>query len=130
MSPVGMCDSRYEILRILKRERCTVDDLSSKIGISPTAVRQHLTILEGESLVQREMLKEGIGVSKMYPLALDQIPSLVPYSAGERNRFPHARFVASHILTIPTHPYLKKSDKERIISSIKKLMKDHEKISS
>jgi DeoR family suf operon transcriptional repressor len=65
MSPVNMCDSRYEILEILKKERCSVDDLSSQIGISPTAVRQHLTILEGDSLITREKLKEGIGRPKV-----------------------------------------------------------------
>ncbi|MBU7025586.1 MAG: ArsR family transcriptional regulator, partial [Theionarchaea archaeon] len=65
MSPVNMCGSRHEILKILKRERCTVDELSSKIGISPTAIRQHLTILEGDSLVTRETLKEGIGRPKV-----------------------------------------------------------------
>ena len=78
MSPVGMCDSRYEILRILKRERCTVDDLSSKIGISPTAVRQHLTILEGESLVQREMLKEGIGRPKVIYTTTEKAEDFFP----------------------------------------------------
>jgi dTDP-4-amino-4,6-dideoxygalactose transaminase len=80
--------------------------------------------------IYKGLLKAGIGVSKMYPLALDQIPSLLPYLTGETNRFHHARFVASHILTLPTHPYLRKSDKERIISLIKKSMKDHERISS
>jgi len=80
--------------------------------------------------IYKGLLKEGIGVSKMYPLALDQIPSLLPYLTGERNRFFNARFVASHILTLPTHPYLRKRDKEKIISLIKKLMKGHERISS
>jgi predicted ArsR family transcriptional regulator len=60
-----MCSSRWEILKILKKERATVDDLSTRIGISPTAIRQHLTILEGENLVKRERLKEGIGRPKV-----------------------------------------------------------------
>jgi dTDP-4-amino-4,6-dideoxygalactose transaminase len=72
--------------------------------------------------IYKGLWKEGIGVSKMYPLALDQIPQLFPYLVGETNRVPKARFVASHILTLPTHPYLKKSDKERIISLIKKAL--------
>jgi perosamine synthetase len=70
--------------------------------------------------IYRGLLNAGIGVSKMYPLALDQIPSLRPYLAGETDRFPRARFVASHILTLPTHPFLKNGDKERIISLIKR----------
>jgi predicted ArsR family transcriptional regulator len=78
MNQVNMCDSRYEILKILKKERCTVDDLSSKIGISPTAVRQHLTILEGESLVGRETLKEGIGRPKVIYTITPQAEKLFP----------------------------------------------------
>jgi perosamine synthetase len=71
--------------------------------------------------IYRGLLKAGIGVSKMYPLALDQIPQLQPHLAGETNRFPNARFAASHILTLPTHPYLGHTDKQRAISLIKKI---------
>jgi perosamine synthetase len=71
--------------------------------------------------IYRGLLKAGIGVSKMYPLALDQIPPLQPYLAGETNRFPNARFAASHILTLPTHPHLKDGDRKRIISLIKRI---------
>jgi perosamine synthetase len=71
--------------------------------------------------IYRGLLKAGIGVSKMYPLALDQIPQLQPHLAGETNRFPNARFAASHILTLPTHPYLRYTDKQRAISLIKKI---------
>lgn len=78
MSPVSMCGSRHEILKILKRERCTVDELSSKIGISPTAIRQHLTILEGDSLVTRETLKEGIGRPKVIYTITEKAEELFP----------------------------------------------------
>ena len=78
MSPVNMCDSRYEILKILKKERCTVEDLSNKIRISPTAVRQHLTILEGESLVRGETLKEGIGRPKVIYTVTEKAEELFP----------------------------------------------------
>jgi predicted ArsR family transcriptional regulator len=78
MNFVSMCDSRYEILKILKRERCTVDDLSDRIGISPTAVRQHLTILEGESLITRETLKEGIGRPKVIYNTTEKTEELFP----------------------------------------------------
>lgn len=73
-----MCDSRYEILKILKKECCTVDVLSDKIGISPTAIRQHLTILEKESLVKRETLKEGIGRPKVVYSTTKEAEKLFP----------------------------------------------------
>ncbi|MBU7035471.1 MAG: ArsR family transcriptional regulator [Theionarchaea archaeon] len=79
---MNMCDSRYEILRILKKECCTVDILSSKIGISPTAVRQHLAILERESLVTGETVKEGIGRPKVIYSITEEAEKLFPKHYG------------------------------------------------
>ena len=90
--------------------RCEPAFLRLPILVEDLAVREK---------IYRGLLRAGIGVSKMYPLALDQIPPLRPYLTGEANGFPKARFVASHILTLPTHPYLKNGDKKRIISLIK-----------
>ncbi|MGB8658697.1 MAG: DegT/DnrJ/EryC1/StrS family aminotransferase [Candidatus Zixiibacteriota bacterium] len=101
--------------------RCEPAFLRLPILVKDLAVRER---------IYQGLLKEGIGVSKMYPLALDQISSLLPHLAGGTNRFPKARFVASHILTLPTHPHLKNGDKERIISLIKKRLKSHERIAS
>lgn len=78
MNLTNMCDSRYQILRILKKEACTVDVLSSKIGISPTAVRQHLTILERESLIEGETIKEGIGRPKVSYSTTDKAEVFFP----------------------------------------------------
>jgi len=66
-----MCDSRFAILKTLKRRRCTVEDLSATLAISTTAVRQHLTILEGDSLVKSEAVKQGMGRPK-YVYSLTQ----------------------------------------------------------
>jgi DeoR family suf operon transcriptional repressor len=78
LTSVTMCDSRYEILEILKRESCTVDVLSSRIGISPTAVRQHLAILERESLIKGETVKEGIGRPKVTYSITERAEALFP----------------------------------------------------
>ena len=78
MNPLNMCSSRREILKILKKERATVDDLSTQIGISPTAIRQHLTILEGENLIQRERLKEGIGRPKVLYTTTEKAENFFP----------------------------------------------------
>lgn len=78
MNLSNMCSSRYEILKILKKKSCTVDDLSSKIEISPTAVRQHLTILEKESFVKRERLKEGIGRPKVIYSITEEAEKVFP----------------------------------------------------
>ncbi len=52
--------------------------LSDKIGISPTAIRQHLTILEKESLIKRETLKEGIGRPKVVYSTTEEAEKLFP----------------------------------------------------
>ena len=57
---------RSEILSLLKRSESSVDELSQQLGISPTAARQHLSILERDGLVQRTAVKEKIGRPKIY----------------------------------------------------------------
>lgn len=68
----ALCDSRHKILETLKRKKSTVEDLSEFLSISPTAVRQHLTILEGDSLVKGEPIKGGMGRPKyIYSLTVE-----------------------------------------------------------
>lgn len=59
-------DSRAEILDFLKRRDSSVNDLSSKLGISPTATRQHLSILERDGLIKRTPVKEKTGRPKIF----------------------------------------------------------------
>lgn len=54
-------DSRTKILEILRRGGCSIDELHDRLGISPTAVRQHLAILEKDSLVAKVPLRTGAG---------------------------------------------------------------------
>jgi len=59
-------DARAEILNFLKRRDASVDELSSKLGISSTATRQHLAILERDSLIKRITIKEKMGRPKIF----------------------------------------------------------------
>jgi DeoR family suf operon transcriptional repressor len=59
-------DARAEILNFLKRSDASVDELSSKLGISSTATRQHLAILERDSLIKRITIKEKMGRPKIF----------------------------------------------------------------
>ncbi len=54
-------DSRTKILEILRMGRCSIDELHSKLNISPTAIRQHLAILEKDSLIAKVPLRTGAG---------------------------------------------------------------------
>ncbi|HUV02525.1 MAG TPA: ArsR family transcriptional regulator [Desulfobacteria bacterium] len=57
---------RSDILNLLKRNDSPVDKLSSQLGISATATRQHLSILERDGLVKRTAVKEKIGRPKIF----------------------------------------------------------------
>ncbi len=59
-------DSRTEILDCLKRQDSSVNELSSKLGISSTATRQHLAILERDGLIKRTAVKEKTGRPKIF----------------------------------------------------------------
>jgi predicted ArsR family transcriptional regulator len=50
-------ENRMQILRTLKRNEASVDELVEVLDISATAVRQHLSILEKNDLVKRTSLK-------------------------------------------------------------------------
>jgi predicted ArsR family transcriptional regulator len=54
-------DSRTKILEILRRGRCSIDEFHARLDISPTAIRQHLAILEKDSLVAKIPLRTGTG---------------------------------------------------------------------
>jgi len=54
-------DSRTKILEILRKGRCSVEELQKWLEISPTAIRQHLAILEKDSLVGKIPLRTGAG---------------------------------------------------------------------
>lgn len=72
MKNASLCESRYKILTLLKRKKCAIDELSASLDISSTAVRQHLTILEGDSLIKGESIKGGMGRPKyMYSLTVE-----------------------------------------------------------
>jgi dTDP-4-amino-4,6-dideoxygalactose transaminase len=51
-------------------------------------------------------------VSPAYPTALDQIPAL--RAALDKRQYPAATRVASQLLTLPTHQWLRDKDKRAI----------------
>lgn len=54
--------TKGRLLALLKRHGgCTVDDLSAGLGLAPMTVRQHLTVLERDDLVEVRELRNGPG---------------------------------------------------------------------
>ena len=61
--------------------------------------------------------QKRLGVSLTYPTPLNQITDFKKYLANDGD-FPGAQFVSDRILTLPTHPYVKGPDIEKITSII------------
>jgi perosamine synthetase len=72
--------------------------------------------------VLRALRAEGLGGSGFYPKALPDVPEL-PLDPEFRGRpYPGARWVASRLLTLPTHPYVTSRDVDRIARSITRIL--------
>ncbi|MBI3159299.1 MAG: winged helix-turn-helix transcriptional regulator [Chloroflexi bacterium] len=57
-----MSNTREIILReLLGRQRCSIYDLAEAVGISPIAVRHHISRLEAENLIASESERHGVG---------------------------------------------------------------------
>jgi predicted ArsR family transcriptional regulator len=58
----AMTDTRKNILRVLKSQRqATVAELAEAVGLSPIAVRHHLSALQAEGLIQASEVRHGVG---------------------------------------------------------------------
>jgi predicted ArsR family transcriptional regulator len=54
--------TRERVLKtLLRRQRCTINDLAKVIGINPISIRHHLVKLEAEGLVASEDERHGVG---------------------------------------------------------------------
>ncbi|MDY6966579.1 MAG: ArsR family transcriptional regulator [Halobacteriota archaeon] len=71
-------NSRFEIMKLLKKERRCVDELSELIGISPTAVRQHIAILESNGLLGKSPVNEGMGRPKYFYFLTEESEDFFP----------------------------------------------------
>jgi hypothetical protein len=73
-------------------------------------------LLIGDPERRRALLAEGegrrLGISWMYPTSIGAIPELADRLA--QKSFPEAEYVASSLVTLPTHPLLSRDDLARI----------------
>jgi len=70
--------------------------------------------------VYKVLNQNGLGVSTSYPTPLSQISNFKKYLSSEGD-FLGARFLADRILTLPTHPYIREDDIQKMISIINKI---------
>jgi perosamine synthetase len=60
--------------------------------------------------------RQGVVASTMYPSTIRQIAGIEKYLASTAKDFPGAQEVAEKLLTLPTHPYLRDNDIQKIVS--------------
>ncbi len=76
----------------------------------------HRTNLSGAAV---SALK-NLGVSRGYPLALADLPELVPHLAT-RTDCPGARLLAAHLITLPTHDHVRVTDCRIIVKKLEEI---------
>jgi dTDP-4-amino-4,6-dideoxygalactose transaminase len=102
----------------------TSGDFGKRLGLplphGPSHPYLRLPILVGTPEMRDRIYEQGrragFGMSRAYPTPVSDIPELADLFAGQR--FPSARTVALHILTIPTHHWLSAGDKAAITKCI------------
>jgi perosamine synthetase len=102
----------------------TSGDLGKRLGLplphGPSHPYLRLPILVGTPEMRDRIYEQGrragFGMSRAYPTPVSDIPELADLFAGQR--FPSARTVALHILTIPTHHWLSVGDRAAITKCI------------
>lgn len=63
--------------------------------------------------------QKGLGVSTMYPTPINEIEEIKEFFIG--TIFPMAKMVSERLMTIPTHPFVKQRDYEKITFLFNKL---------
>lgn len=102
----------------------TSGDLGKRLGLplphGPSHPYLRLPILVGtpemRDGIYEQSRRAGFGLSRAYPTPVSDIPELAHVFAGQR--FPSARTIALHILTVPTHHWLSARDKDAITKCI------------
>lgn len=61
----------------------------------------------------------GIGASPFYPTAICDIPGIQPHMATQEFHQPRAEELSRRLLTLPTHPFVRPRDLERMIEILR-----------
>jgi dTDP-4-amino-4,6-dideoxygalactose transaminase len=75
---------------------------------------------ETRDLIEQRLTVRRLGVSRMYPSAITEIPELQPRLAANAVPCREAERMAASLMTLPTHPLVEPSDLENIIGCLKR----------
>jgi len=84
-----MQSTRQEILEILRVERqATVEDLASRLKLTPMTIRHHLNVLQAQNLVMATQVRRSqkVGRPRLIYTLTDAADDLFPQSYGELAR--------------------------------------------
>lgn len=84
-----MQSTRHEILEILKEEReATVEDLASRLELTPMTIRHHLNVLQAQNLVVATTVRRSqkVGRPRLVYTLTEAADELFPQSYGELAR--------------------------------------------
>lgn len=63
--------------------------------------------------VCRTAKRRGLGITRMYPTPISEIPQIAHHFAG--STFPAARLAADRLVTLPLHRYVKDGDRDEMV---------------
>ncbi|HWS14821.1 MAG TPA: DegT/DnrJ/EryC1/StrS family aminotransferase, partial [Candidatus Methylomirabilis sp.] len=88
---------------------------------SPVFLRFPVRILDGKrrDRIISELNRLGISASPSYPGAINDIPEVRIGLSEEESRLPGGRTLAGQIVTLPTHPYVRREDMVTMIDVIR-----------
>ncbi len=76
--------TRMEVLELLRRKgRCSAETIANDLGVTPNAVRQHLTNLEREGLVISQPERSGRGRPSLLFALTERADSVFPKRYGQ-----------------------------------------------
>jgi dTDP-4-amino-4,6-dideoxygalactose transaminase len=107
-------NARYAITRLGELE--AVRNVSVRPGISPVYLRLPVLVVRGNR--QRaiaELKRQGIGATGSFPAAVVDIPGIDPSLFRGPLHADRGRWVANHILTLPTHAYVTREALDRAV---------------
>lgn len=85
-----------------------------------SAFAQFTIAVEDRDMVRAELREKNIPIAVHYPKPLHKQPALsAEYGALH---FPHAEFAASHVMSLPFHPYLKEAEVKQIADTVKSVL--------
>lgn len=95
--------------------------LTPVAGTEPVYLR--LPVLAPNTTARQRMVAAlnaaGIGATQSYPASIGDIPELRGILRGGDDDWANGRVVASRIITLPTHPYVRSADVDLIVSTLR-----------